>query len=382
MRVNPDISGTASSPRCIVMLGEADATVQMPGWINAEVVNNNMTSADTFHVSFAASNLPDAYDVDWFSTRTDMYVSIYFGFPEDPNNYRTSDLTQFIYGQVDNIEFDPADHVINVSGRDLTRVFIDTRSTQKYPNQTSSQIATNLAVKNGLIPDVTATTTQTGKYYDIDHVTMTDERSDWELLMYLAAVEDFIVYVRNKTLYFGPKLADSAPPYAYAPYVIEWQPATQDVGYATANVQSLSFQRALTVTRGVQVIVRSWNSRQSKGFTSYFPSKGRGVQVGKATPFGGAQVFARTIPNLTQDQADKKAKSLYEQIVQHEMKLIAELPGDVILDTTSVIQVTGTGTAYDQIFYPDSITRRFGWDGGFSMSVSAKNMAPESQANL
>ena len=64
------------------------------------------------------------------------------------------------------------------------------------------------------------------------------------------------------------------------------------------------------------------------------------------------------------------------------MKLKAELPGDTILDTTSVIQVTGTGTAYDQIYYPDSISRYMHWDGGFSMTVSAKNFAPDSQATL
>ena len=381
MRINPDISGAARAPRCIVKVGDTGPNVNMPGWLNVEVTNNNMTSADTFHVSFAASMLPDAYSVDWFSQLSDMYVSIYFGFPADPESYSTADLTQFIYGQVDSIEYDPAQCLIEVSGRDLTRVFIDTRSTQKYPNMTSSQIATNLAIKNGLTPVVTKTTTQVGKYYDIDHVTMTDERSDWELLMYLASLEDFIVYVRNKTLYFGPKPADVSQP-VVSQYIIQWAPPKDGAGYATANVQSLSFQRALTVTRGIQVIIRSWNAKQSKGFTSYFPSKGRGVQVGKATPFGGAQVFARTIPNLTQEQADRRAKSLYEQIVQHEMKLTAELPGDVILDTTSVIQVSGTGTAYDQIYYPDSITRRFSWDGGFSMNLSAKNMAPESQANL
>ena len=382
MRVNPDISGTARAPRCIVKLGAADSTVVMPGWVNVEVVNNNMTSADTFHVTFAASMLPDAFDANWFSEQADMYVSVYMGFPADPDNYSSSDLTQFIYGQVDAIEYDPVERMIDVSGRDLTRVFIDTKSTEKYVNLTSSQIATQLATAHGLIPQVTQTTTKALKYYDIDHVVMTDERSDWELLMYLAQVEGFIVYVRNKTLYFGPNPVETAAPYAYAPYVIQWQPASDASGADTANVQTLNFQRALTIGRGVQVVIRSWNSKQAKGFTATFPSAAKRIQVGKSTPFGQSQVYARTIPNLTQAQADQRAQSLYNSIVQHEMRLTAELPGDVLLDTTSVIQVTGTGTAYDQIYYPDSISRRFGWDGGFSMHVSAKNMAPESQATL
>ena len=381
MRTNPDIANTARQPRCIVKAGSAGPDVLMQGWMNVEVTNNNLSSADTFHVSFATALLPDAYSVDWFSQLTDMYVGVYFGFPDDPQNFSAADLKQFIYGQVDTVEYDPSAFVVNVSGRDLTRVFIDTKSTEKYVDLTSSQIATKLAQKHGLTPQVTATKYKAGKYYKLDHVTMTDERSEWELLNYLAEQEDFVVYVRNQTLYFGPKPGDSASPYTSDPYVIEWKPPT-DNSPVSANVQTMNFSRALTVSRGIQVIIRSWNARQAHGFTAQFPAKAKAIQAGKAKTFGGVQTFVRTIPNLTQEQADQKAQALYTQITQHEMKLTAELPGDVILDTTSTIQVTGTSTAFDQIYYPDSITRRMSWDDGFSMSLSAKNMSPESQSTL
>jgi hypothetical protein len=360
------------------MVGPWGGLVRMTGWIQAEVINNNMSSADTFHVTFATSRLPAGFDANWFSTQHDMYVQIYMGNVSDPENYSTADLTSFIFGQVDSIEYDPVQHTLDLTGRDLTRVFIDTKSTQKYPNLTSSQIATNLAVAHGLTPNVAQTKGLVGKYYEIDHVTMTDERSDWDLLLYLASVENFVVYVRNQTLYFQPKqVADTQNP-----WVVAWQTPTSDQNYVAANVESLNFSRGLTVSRGVTVTIRSWNHKQAKGFTVSFPSGAKSIQAGKSAPFGGAQNYVRTFPNLTPDQALQKAKDLYNQIIAHEMKLSFEAPGDVILDTTSTIKITGTNTAYDQNYFPDSIARHIAFDGGFSMHVSAKNHAPETQAAL
>lgn len=377
-RINPDISGSSRFPRGIVKVGPWGGLVNMPGWIHAEVINNNMSSADTFHVTFATSRLPAGFDVNWFSTQHDMYVQIYMGLVTDPGNFSISDLTSFIFGQVDSIEYDPVEHTLDLTGRDLTRVFIDTKSTQKYPNLTSSQIATQLAKAHGLTPNVQATKGAVGKYYEIDHVTMTDERSDWDLLLYLASVEDFVVYVRNQTLYFQPKQAADTQ----NPWVIAWQQPTSDQNFVAANVQTLHFSRGLTVSRGITVTVRSWNQKQSKGFTASFPSGPKSIQAGKSGPFGGAQNYVRTFPNLTADKALQKAKDLYNAIIAHEMKVSFEAPGDVILDTTSTVKVTGTGTAYDQNYFPDSIARRMAFEGGFSMEVSAKNHAPETQAAL
>lgn len=372
-----DVTDTSRAPRGIVRVGPFDALVNVSGWVTCEVINNNQTSADTFHVTFATSDLPDGYDVAWFASQKDMFVEIYMGIPKDPKNYSISDLTQFIFGQVDAIEYDPVNFVLDLSGRDLTRVFIDTKSTKKYPELTSSQIVTKLAADHGLTPKVTATTTQVGKFYEIDHVTMTDERSDWDLLIYLASVENFSVYVRGKTLYFGPK-----PAITQDTYRIDWTPPSPTVAYPKSNAIALHLSRSLTVSRGIIVVVRSWNAKQKKGFTAFFPKKAKSIGVGNSSVFGAAQTHVRTFPNLTQDQADQKAQALYNQIVAHEMRLSAELPGDTILDTTSIIRLNGTGTAYDQIYYPDVITRRLDWDGGFTMSVTAKNAAPESQVSL
>ncbi|MBB3213419.1 phage protein D [Herbaspirillum sp. Sphag1AN] len=356
-------------PRGIVRLNGA----AIEGWTSFEVNNNNYYSADTFRVVFVASLLPSDRDKAWFSEQTDMYVELFAGEPADPTSYSAAELKSWIYGQVDEISFDPVAGTIEVSGRDLTRVFIDAKTTQKWVNLTSSQIAAQLATSHGLTPVVTATTTKAGKFYEIDHSSMADSRSEWDILCFLAANEGFIVYVRGQSLYFGP------PPDANTtPFQLIWVEDANG-GSPSANFEQLMCTRTLTVSRGIQVVIRSWNAKQQKGFVAQYPAKAKTIQAGQSGIAGGVQIYSRIVPNLTQEQATQMAQKLYAQLVQHEMKISFEMPPDDALDTNSVIQLTGTGTAYDQLYYPDSITRAMSFDGGWTMHVTAKNHSPESE---
>ncbi|MGC7986037.1 type IV secretion protein Rhs, partial [Salmonella enterica] len=84
-------------------------------------------------------------------------------------------------------------------------------------------------------------------------------------------------------------------------------------------------------------------------------------------------IYTYTIPGLTQEQALQRAQTIYAELIAHEMKLTATLPGDNILGIDTMVQVMGTGTAWDQTYYPDSVTRRMSFDEGYSMNLHAKN---------
>ncbi len=365
------LTSTGRQPRGAVKLnGEL-----IPGWIDFDVDNNNFFSADTFRCKFAGALLPTDRNAIWFSQQQDMYVELFIGFPQNVNAFSPSDLQSWIYGQVDHIVVDPVTNMIEVDGRDLTRVFIDTKTTQKWPNQTSSQIATKLAQSHGLTPVVTATTTKVGKYYEIDHVNMSDERSEWDILNYLADLEGFKVWVRGQSLYFQPP----PEPTNTTPYQIVYQVATTSSG-PKANFENLKMKRALTVSRGIQVKIRSWNKKYAKGFTVAYPSNVKTIKVGQSSVGAGGQIYSKTIANLTQDQALQYAQNWYKQLIAHEMVLEnLEMPGDNDLDITSIIQFGGTGTAFDQQYFPDSINRSMSFDNSYAMTVNAKNHAPDSQ---
>ncbi|RKR46321.1 hypothetical protein B0G82_4004 [Paraburkholderia sp. BL17N1] len=372
MTMTAFLQPSARTPRGAVKVNG----VLIPGWINFDVDNNNFFSADTFRCSFSGARLPADRNVAWFSQQEDMFVELFIGFPQNPAVYTPDDLTSWIYGQTDHITVDPITNTVEVDGRDLTRVFIDTKTTEKWPNQTASQIATMLATKHGLTTAVKPTTTKVGKYYEIDHVNMADERSEWDILNYLADSEGFRVWVRGQTLYFQPP----PDPSSATPYPIVYQVVQTAGGAPKANFERLKMKRALTVSRGIQVKIRSWNKKYAKGFVVSYPSNVKTIKVGSSTVGTGAQIYSKTVPNLTQDQALQRAQQWYKQLVAHEMRLEdLDLPGDNGLDITSIIQFSGTGTAFDQQYFPDSIQRSMNFEGGYGMTVNAKNHSPESE---
>jgi len=44
--------------------------------------------------------------------------------------------------------------------------------------------------------------------------------------------------------------------------------------------------------------------------------------------------------------------------------------------------LTGTGTAFDQLYFPESISREMSLQSGYLMTVHAKNSSPENQPTL
>lgn len=362
----------ARQPRGVVKLGG----VAVSGWVSWEVSSNNYYEADTFRVEFAVSGLPAAFNAAWFSAQASLFVEILAGFPANPDRINPGDLQSLIYGRVDDIEFDPVSTLITVSGRDLTAAFIDAKLTAAWTNQTSSSIATALAASHGMTPVVTATTTNVGTYYKHDQVRMQSDRSEWDLLSWLAREEGFVVYVQGNELHFERDAVLTG-----APYVIRWQAPTATVGYAIANVQQLHFSRSLTVAKGITVTVRSPSTTRKTPVVQSYPAAAKTVRVGKAAPFGDTQNYFFTLAaNKTPNDAQAYAQARYKEIIAHEMKLHARLPGDNLLSTRMLLRVDGTGTAFDQTYFPNVITRQMNMDEGYTMTVEAKNHNPDTQA--
>jgi phage protein D len=345
----------------------------IPGWVSWEVDNNAFRSADTFRVVFVVSMLPATRDAAWFAAQSSMLVEILAGFPADAQNFAVSELDSLIYGQTDEVLFDPVKGTIELSGRDLTAALIDTKTSEHFANQTSSQIATTLAQRHGLKPVVTATKTRVGDYYKDDHACTTQQQSEWELLTFLANVEDFVLYVKGQELHFEPRPGEQTDH-----YVIAWDVANADRGHPVANAISLQFSRNLTIAKGITVEVHSWNVKQKKGFTASWPKAAKAVQPGQAA--AKTQVYRYTIPGLTQDKALQRAQSIYRQIIAHEMRLTGYLPADNVLDCTKTLLVRGTGTAFDQVYFPESVMRSMSLNEGYRMNIRAKNTGPELEA--
>lgn len=366
---DPAKQSEARQPRGIVRVSAEDAdgkivTAESLPWVEWEVNNNRFAQADTFRVSFAVSLLPASRSADWFGAQNRITVEIFAGFPADPESYTVDDLQSLIYGIADDMTYDPVSRTIELTGRDLTALLVDSITLEQWKNKTASEVAQIIATRHGLKTDyIKATTTKIGDYYRIEHASLSDQKSEWDILNWAAGLEQFAVFVSGQFLHFEP-----APQANDNPYALKFEQV--DDGYYSYNGKRLSFSRNLALSSGIHVTVNSFNYKTGKKVSRSYPEK----------PRKNAQKYIRRYANMDDKKALQKAQEIYREVMLHEMRLQAEMPADNILTASNVISVSGTGTAYDQIYYPDSITRRMGMGEGYTMTVTAKNHSPENQS--
>ena len=324
--------------------------------VSLEVTNASHFTADTYRLELAVGGLPAGLGADYWAASQDDQISLAVSVAgETP--------APLITGQVDDVTWDLPGRTLALSGRDLSAAFIDNKTAEKFQNRTASQIAETLAVRRGLESEVQATTTPVGTYYQIDHAVVTREETEWDLLTYLAGREGFDVWVSGRTLFFQPAPVLSAPP-----YTLLWSEPGD--GTFASNATDIKLSRSQTLAKDIVVEVRSWNQKQQAGFTV----RAKRSQAKKSQRSGGsAQLYSFVRPNMTRDQAQKFADSKAEEITRHERVLSASLPGDNALTTRVPVLMVGSGTAWDQLYYPDRVTRRLSFQEGYRMDLSAKN---------
>lgn len=363
-------------PRTVIKV----AGVEMRAGFSWEVDSNTFYEADTFRCVVVVSRLPEGYGVDWWYGQDQLDIEIFAGFPADPNNYTAGDLESIFYGRVEDDEWSPARGVIEISGRDLTAELIDTKTSEAYPNLTASQIATKLAQAHGLTPVVTATNTKAGRYYQIDTVRQQDERTEWDLLTWLAKEEGFIVYVKGRELHFEPAPDDQAQAYrfVYTPAGPGQLPQFDGTDF------KLRQNRALA--RDIKVTVKSWNPKKNKRVkaTAEMTRKRNRVLRSAGRPITPVQEYSFSVPNLSPEQAQQLANKKLAELSRHEKGLAIEGPADNVLQLTHRIVIEGTGTPFDQTYYPDSIVRSMSAESGsgYHWSIQAKNHSPETEVTL
>lgn len=346
-----------SKPRAIVLINGISVLFQ-----SLEVMTTTFYMSDTYNIVIPLSEQPSIFNENYLFSTSSLSVKIYMGFPINPDAFSTSDLDLMIVGDCDNLDYDPIQRIVTISGRDLTSRFIDTKTYEKYSNKTPSEIAIILAKKYGLNPIVTPTKEAAGIFFTYQNTLMTRETTEWDLLCFLAQQEDFVVYVEQNNLIFKPRSSVSS-----VPYVLNFQKASLTNASPVFRGMNLKFSRSMTLAKDVVVKVRvPYNPQTGNAFTVKATSRN------KVSLSEGLQVFTYTIPGLSKSQALAKAQQLARDITIHEIKLSAELPGDNILKKDSIIKVAGVDNSIDQTYYADQVTRTMNaFD--YRMQISAKN---------
>lgn len=224
----------------------------VPGAIEAEVRSNNHYAADRFRVAVALGSTPAAAWAASDDILAEVQVSLDGGLG----------WTSLVRGAVDTVEIDPLAKVVWLAGRDLAAALIEARTQETFANQTSSEIAALLAARHNLSADVQPTTTLVGRYWQMEHDRITLDQfgratTEWDLLVTLAQHEGFDVWVTGTTLHFRAPMEGGAPAHVLRPAATAGGPA---------NLTGLRLERALTLARDIEVVVKSWNARHQAAF--------------------------------------------------------------------------------------------------------------------
>lgn len=326
--------------------------------VAAEVVSNNFYAADRFRVSISLGQEPWV-NAQFWASETDISLDVQFSLDGGAS------FTSVVQGSIDSIVIDPILAMVYLEGRDRTADLIEGRTQETFANRTSSEIAALFAARHGLTAQVSSTTTPIGRYYKGEHDRTTLNQfsrstTEWDLLVFLARQEAFDVFVEGQTLYFQPPAQDTSVSLVVRP----------------SDVVDLRLERSLILARQIQVVVKSWNSRQNTAFVQQAQSSPLQASSNSTQP----QSYVFVQPNLTSDQASKVAQQKLAELTRLEREIEFSIPGELKLTPRSLVALDGTGTDFDQTYHVDQIERRLSFDSGMTERVRARNTSPRGMA--
>jgi phage protein D len=339
-------------------------------WKSISVTNKNFYFSDTFEVIIPFSANPQ-FGFDFWADITRAEIEIYMGVPPQLFGVTLGDLTKVFSGLVDTVEINAPTLEVTITGRDFSSLFIDKKQTVTYVNQTASDIATELAIKNGLDAVVQKTVSPVG-IFDDDYTQISNAVTEWDLLTGLAQQENFNMFVFNKELHFVPKPSETT-----GPFVVNYQLPASLFDTPRSDLVSIQLGRTLTLARDVRVRVRSFDV--DEGTTVIESATSTHVKKSIAST---KQNYVFNIPNLTSKQASVAAQRILRQITQHEILLNVSMPGSIDIDKNTPILIQGTYSDFDQIYYIDSLHRTLSPENGFTMDIQAKNHDTNTQVVL
>ncbi len=327
-------SSKTRAPDLLVLVNGAPVA----GVIDAEVSSNAHLAADRYRLNAALTE--SGYAV-WNQATLQIEVRMALD----------GAWASMILGPADRLEVDAGRGVVSVEGRDMTAAFIAARTQETFENQTSSQIATTLAGRHGLQAAVTPTSGLVGRNFQNDHARTTLDQhagvtTEWDLLIRLAELESFDVWVSGQTLNFAPP-----------------GPVTAPLVLTPADCLEMRLERDLTLSGGVTVSVKSWDCRGQQSV----------VQTASSVAIGGSPLSYMVLqPNLTGNAASQLAQRMMTQMAQQARTVCIDMPGDLTTFPRGGLTLADTGTDFDGAYFITDVERRISFERGYTQTIQAR----------
>lgn len=305
----------------------------LPGVISADVKSNGYSAADRFGVRLAAA-AGGLAAVDVAGVRLDVQVGLNGGW------------TSLIVGEADRVALDAVQGVVEVGGRDLSALMLDSRVDETFANRTSGEIVQVIAARHGLAVDIAAAGSAAGRYYQSDHERVAlgqfaRSMTEWDLVAGLAQREGFSVSMVGETLRFGPMEVSDV------------------VTLTPGDCEALHMEHEMPMQRSIEVTVRSWDQQ------------GGAAVMQTASGGGAGRVWKHhvTRPNLQADEAQTLAGRVLADLVRQERRVVVRMPGELAISVRCGVLLQGTGTAWDRVYAVGEVNRRVDVRRGFTQDL-------------
>ncbi|MGX7707973.1 phage late control D family protein [Methylobacterium sp. Gmos1] len=313
--------------------------------------------SDTFHATLAMSGLPDGLGTAfWCDTPQIEDVAVFIS--EDG----TAGGDPLVTGSVTEVRPNWLKRTIDINGHDKTKKMIDRKSSESFKNKKAGDIAQEVAKRSGLKLDVDGDTLKAGRIYDIDTVHHTNQLTDWDVVNYLADAEGLVPYVKGDTLYLR---SDSETGLDVLSVAYE-EPTPES--YARGDFITLAGARHLDLTGKTTVKVRSHDHRTKKVVEA---KKTLSAATGTGKN-GDGITYEYQAPGLKQDRAARIAEKRLRRATKQERQIVIDLPGLSRVTARMSLDLTGTGTSFDQSYDHESVEHRINNDEGYRMLITAK----------
>jgi len=317
--------------------------------IDLRVSQSKDHKCDTASATTALEALPAGMDANWWSTANDIAVQVMI------QGDGAAGGTKVFDGKVDHITIDFAERTLKVQGRDKAAKLLDKKVTKKHINRKPHEVAQDLASDGGISLDADQVSDKAGKLVQIDFASIVHRMSIWDAIQVVADKHDMIAYATGGKAYFK-KPDEQLPTFA-----VVYTPPTGEA-YATGNFVKLSVERNCVLGRPVKCHVHSWNHKDKKLFEATEEEPGVGDPL----------EYHLHPSNLSQDQAQKRAKAHKDKVTKHEFDVTVDMPGDETMNARHMLQLSGTGTAFDQQYEVQSVEHRISVSEGYRMTISSK----------
>ncbi len=360
------------------------------GLFALEVVNNSFYEADTFEIRAALSaQKPPHNKASWWLGQPEIELNV---------TITQGPLSKLmIVGRVDDVAIDPVADELVLSGRDLTGLLIDSRTSGdamlQYQNQTASQIVTGLMgqFSNWFGGNrITGTAVQVGTYFGGNFLYLFRNRSYWDVITWLAQTnvnasgspDPFVAYVSGSSLVFGPAPA----PTGY--YLLRWE-TPKGSAIPQTNIERIELAHNLTLAKDIAVTVMGYNPMVGRYQATASGKHNQGHTGGGSFSQSlyssvGYQHFVYIANGLTQPQAKQMAQSKAKELSRHEYILRATQPADLTLDPMQLVRLQGDLLpSYEMDFWVNAVTWRLSTHPQrFEMELWCKNHPTGSQVVL